>query len=375
MIPIIQILTQIYRSTAYGAPTSVPPPGSVDLLVAGFACVDYSNLNNKKKISIEKNFAKKGTTKKKGCKASAIPQGCEASVDQKSSPDGEGTGSKKASGETKDVVDLEAQEAKETGESSATFQFIVDYIDKYRPPVIILENVVGAPWTYVCDKLRSKAYLPLHHKLDTKKYYLPHTRQRIYLIAVDVKDLKTKELECAQDAKNKWLELMGKLERPASSPVEAFLLDELDPRLHRARVAISRGQDEDEYAQRDVEWSKCQGRHLKTRNDDHLGSGRPVTEWIENGPSRMVDYGDAVWTKRQVPRVKDTLDISFLRAARRGYDDGYKPYVLLIKFLEPLLTTSQEISGLVAKCGPQQRQCTLGDYRMHNAYGNSILDI
>ena len=304
------VTNRMPRSTAYGVPTPVPPRGSVDLLVAGFACVDYSNLNNKKKMELVSS---------KPLQSFNLPSNEETGAGMSGLPAKEATVAKGSRGNQK------AGEAPEAGESSATLHFILEYIDKYRPPLIILENVLGAPWEMVCQKLRETAYLPLRHKLDTKDYYLPHTRLRGYLIAINVEGMAQAQLQSVEAATIKWCESMTLLERPASSSVEAFLLDELDPRLHRARVAIARGQDDDDRAVREVQWDKCQSRHLEVRNTQHLGSGRPVTEWIEHGPSRMVDYGDAIWMRQQVPRIKDTLDISFLRAACRGYDVGYKP--------------------------------------------------
>ena len=303
------------RSTAYGVPTPVPPRGSVDLLVAGFACVDYSNLNNKKKMELVSS---------KSLQSSNPSHNEEAGLEGESGG-AKGLPAKEATTAGESKGNEKAREAPEAGESSATLHFILEYIDKYRPPLVILENVLGAPWEMVCQKLEETAYLPLRHRLDTKDYYLPHTRLRGYLIAINVEGMAQKQLQPVKTATMKWCESMTLLERPASSPVEAFLLDELDPRLHRARVAIAGGQEDDDRAVREVQWDKCQSRHLEIRNSKHLGSGRPVTEWIEHGPSRMVDYGDAIWMRQQVPRIKDTLDISFLRAAYRGYDVGYKP--------------------------------------------------
>jgi site-specific DNA-cytosine methylase len=129
--------------------------------VAGTSCVDYSNLNNEKK-------------------------------------------------------GLDAQ-----GESGQTFRGMMTWIEKNDPPIIILENVCNAPWEQIAQRFRDKgrvAHTPggLHGpigcrqlncvltakyrgekwyptlekgyqshfmRVDTKRYYIPHTRTRVYLFA------------------------------------------------------------------------------------------------------------------------------------------------------------------------------------------------
>ena len=111
--------------TAYGALVDVPnTPGSVDILIAGTSCVDYSNLNNQKKNMEEK------------------------------------------------------------GESGATFYGMLRWIEKAKPPIVIIENVYGAPWNDKVALFEERGYSATFVRLDTKDYYIPHTRQRGYLFAV-----------------------------------------------------------------------------------------------------------------------------------------------------------------------------------------------
>ncbi|MCS4558971.1 DNA cytosine methyltransferase, partial [Shewanella sp. C32] len=83
-------ITYVFSVTAYGSRQKVP--GNADIVIAGFSCVDFSALNNRKKKLSEK------------------------------------------------------------GESGVTFYGIRSYIEKYRPPLIILENVKNAPWKIVAEK-------------------------------------------------------------------------------------------------------------------------------------------------------------------------------------------------------------------------------
>lgn len=245
-------------TTAYGS--TVPIPGDVDLLVAGFSCVDFSNLNVKK------------------------------------------------------------QELTGSGESGDTFRAVFNYANVWRPAMIVLENVCSAPWETIRKVWQSEGlYAAEFVKLDTKQYYIPHTRQRGYMLCIDKKRCKR-----ADAMVKKWAELMVQLRRPASSSIEAFLLDEDDPRVHRGREELSKSIAGEDRGPREVDWTKCQGRHQDYRSDLFLGPKRPMTGWQDNGSCKMPDYAWADWGVKQVERIWDTLEISLLRNARRGYDSQYK---------------------------------------------------
>src|SRR5262249_4538822 len=124
--------------TCYGAEKIVP--GDCDLLVAGTSCVDYSGLNNSKK-----------------------------SID-------------------------------EGGESGTTFFAMMKWVRKHRPKIGNLENVSGAPWPKMRDEFRKAGYSSEFCRFDTKDYYIPHTRSRGYLVAMDSNrsDLASKWVQMVQ---------------------------------------------------------------------------------------------------------------------------------------------------------------------------------
>ena len=234
-------------------------PGDADILVAGFSCVDFSYLN-----AWRKNLD-------------------------------------------------------DVGESGDTFRAILNYARKYRPPLIVLENVCSAPWREIESAWRKFGYAAKHIRLDTKQYYIPHTRQRGYMICID-----KEKLQGADAAVAKWETLMGSFERQASSPVDAFLLKEDDTRLQRAREELirdSRGQDK---SAREVDWTTCMGRHITTREENKLGFSHAITRWVIGGYSEFFDYGWLEWSRHQVDRIKDTIDIHTLRNVQRGFDSSFK---------------------------------------------------
>eukprot|EP00959_Pyramimonas_sp_CCMP1952_P111972 2341900-Pyramimonas_sp.AAC.1 len=53
---------------------------------------------------------------------------------------------------------------------------MMNWVKKFRPPVVILENVCSAPWEGVADRFREIGYNAQFTRLDTKFYYIPHTR-------------------------------------------------------------------------------------------------------------------------------------------------------------------------------------------------------
>ena len=253
-----ELIGSTEATSAYGATTRIP--GDVDLLVAGFSCVDFSNLNNNK------------------------------------------------------------QNLEDTGESGDTFRAILHYAKTWRPTIIVLENVLNAPWAKIQKVWEENAnYSAEWVKPDTKSYYLPQTRMRGYMICID-----KNKLGSATSSAKKWASIMKSLERPVSSSVEAFLLPDDDPRVHKGREEMSKGARGDEKAPREVSWVKCQGRHQDYRADLLLGSKRPYTGWEDNGSASMPDYAWTDWGKGQVERIWDTFEMSHLRCAKRGFDSQYK---------------------------------------------------
>ncbi|TFY66733.1 hypothetical protein EVG20_g4345 [Dentipellis fragilis] len=225
--------------TAYGSKAAVP--GNVDILVAGTSCVDYSNLNNEKKG------------------------------------------------------------LKDRGESGRTFFGMQSWVKNHRPPLVILENVCSAPWDGVEKEFEKIGYSATHLKLDTKNYYIPHTRQRGYLLAVDKK-------RCA--IPGEWKEMMKSLTRPASASLDAFLLSSDDPRIHQAREKLV--QESYNGAGRRTgrtDWGRCESRHQRTRLEENLGAKRPLTNWDEVSSKRPVKGVDPSF-KTQVWNLSQNVDRS-----------------------------------------------------------------
>ncbi|KAJ3177421.1 hypothetical protein HDU87_004440 [Geranomyces variabilis] len=247
-----------FAPTAYGALRVVP--GNVDVLVSGTSCVDFSNLNNQKKSLTDK------------------------------------------------------------GESGKTFRGMMRYVAKHRPSIIIMENVCSAEWkTEIVPAIEKENYHVLTVHLDTKLYYIPHTRTRGYLFAV-AKEFPTANTKMPAT----WRELVQSLVRPASMPLEAFLLAEDDPRVQKARQnwtkpeGLRRGR---------TEWTRCESRHKKARDEEELGTLRPLTEWQDGGISTLMQSSWQTWANMQTERVLDLMDIVYMRLAKDHVDASFKTLV------------------------------------------------
>lgn len=238
--------------TAYGA--EVPIPADVDVLIAGFVCKDLSRLNNKQK-----------------------------GLD-------------------------------EDGESGDTWRAIYSYAKRFRPAVVLLENVKGrsALWDKVVlmwDKIGYEATWLIR---DTKCYYIPQTRERMYMVAIE----RSKFGKGVDEAVVQWQESMEKLQRQCSSPYEAWLATTLhETSDHVALVS-------------EVNWDLCKLRYDHIRADERLGILRPVTKWSENGTIMPPSFANRAWYNSQSSRVYDAIDVAYLQAASKGYDSLYKMAVL-----------------------------------------------
>jgi site-specific DNA-cytosine methylase len=198
--------------TAYGAEAKIP--SGLDLLVAGFVCKDLSTLNSR-------------------------PKGLN-----------------------------------EDGESGDTWRAIYSYAKRCRPSIVLLENVRGLSklWNEVVSRWDEIGYEAAWLIRDTKRYYVPQTRERMYMIAIERshygKDVKK--------AVTHWQDLMEKLQRQCSSPYEAWLKNELNGSSdHSALIS-------------EVDWALCKLRYDHIRSEEQLGILRPVTKWSENGTVRYV---------------------------------------------------------------------------------------
>lgn len=244
--------------TAFGALEAVPrEKGSVDLLVAGTSCVDYSNLNREKKTIEEK------------------------------------------------------------GESGQTFYGMYSWVQRARPPVVLLENVCGAPWEGMVKNFEAIGYDAKATRLDTKRFYIPQTRTRGYLLAVA---REASEL----DVTERWVKQLKKMERPASASLEAFMLDAHDPRVLSARHDLKHCARN----KNDVPWDKCEARHARVRADEELGSKRPVTNWAHGtSQAALPDFAWRDWAGAQTERVLDSIDIDYIRLVTTGQDAHFKTSV------------------------------------------------
>lgn len=240
-------------TTAYGGKVAVPR--DVDLLIAGTSCVDYSMLNKHKK-----------------------------------------------------TVD-------DGGESGDTYTAVLAYCKAFRPSIVLLENVLGAPWDRMLSDYKKIGYVSTGAFLDTKRFHIPQTRQRGYMVCFDQRATSVS----LEGAGKKWTELMSYFKRPASSPVSSFLLPG-DQRRTQQHI-------KDDAPTREIDWTRCELRHTDMRQDLRLGNGRPVTHWSENGSVLVPEGGDPTWYYRMPERIWDLLDIAVMRNALPDhgfYDPWYK---------------------------------------------------
>jgi len=196
---------------------------------------------------------------------------------------------------------------------------MLQWVNKHQPPVVILENVCGAPWDKVVQYFDEIDYDAQHCRLDTKEFYIPHTRTRVYLFATP-RNNSTKPHLAA-----KWEKTVKDLRRPWSAPFESFLLHTDDPHIHRARLDLASAKEHKDGVQRKAtDWNRCESRHQRARQEEALGIMRPLTSWQEAGVCKGLDWTWNDWLLAQTERVLDLLEISTLRMAKDGIDSGYK---------------------------------------------------
>lgn len=200
---------------------------------------------------------------------------------------------------------------------------MVKWIRRAQPQIILLENVSGAPWDQKVRLLSEIGYAATFTRIDTKQYYIPQTRQRGYLFAV------RSSKKQSDPRPTKWMNLVKALKRPASAPLDAFMLPNDDPRVLRGRAKLtaeSLNASGENRAGR-TDWTKCETRHQRCRSTEQLGDQRPLTEWSETTAVTMPGFAWNDWTGAQVNRIHDLMDINTLRMAQLDMDCTYKTMV------------------------------------------------
>jgi site-specific DNA-cytosine methylase len=247
-----------HAHTAFGSLEEVPRKrGDVDILVAGTSCVDYSNLNTSKKT------------------------------------------------------------LEQLGESGQTFYGMFKWVQRARPPLVLLENVCGAPWKGMIRNFETINYHAQATRLDTKNYYLPQTRTRGYMLAIA-------DEVALPDVIYRWEKQLRALERDASASLEAFMLDAHDPRVLAAREDLSYKRKDKE----DTPWDKCEARHARVRIEEKIGQKRPLTNWVHGvNVASLPDFAWRDWAGAQTERVLDSIDIDYIRLVKQHEDANFKTSV------------------------------------------------
>jgi site-specific DNA-cytosine methylase len=240
-------------TTAYGARVKVP--GEIDILIAGTSCVDNSALNPTKIKRTE--FGDEMVARKKA--------------------------------EQLRKMDMQTLSNSKMGESGQTFFGMMSWVQKHKPTVVILENVVNALWELMRQQFILEGYHAEFVRLDTKHYYIPHTRTRTYLFAV----LKSDAVHT--ETAKKWVTKVKEMARPSTDSLEQFLLPADDPRIMKIREDMEA--DLRMKSRSRVDWEKCAQRHKHERESRLIGSQRPVTNWEEGGTCRIPDFGWQEWAK------------------------------------------------------------------------------
>lgn len=122
------------------------------------------------------------------------------------------------------------------GESGDTWLAVYTYAKRFRPSIVLLENAkaLRRTWDSVILEWDNIGYEATWLYRDTKNYYLPQARERIYMIAIDWRS----STKAPREAVTQWRDIMISLERQCSSPYEAFLVDTLqEPSDHNVLLS------------------------------------------------------------------------------------------------------------------------------------------
>jgi len=200
---LFQDCTQMGRKRAFDVISGEPRPipGEIDLLVAGFSCKDLSMMN-----SFRKTLA-------------------------------------------------------EMGQSGSTLRGVLDYAERYRPRIILLENVwaiakannIGFRQVdLVMEGLKARGYAAGYKLMNSCDYFLPQIRHRIWMwgIRVDDKapddagaaDCYARAVAATKQVERKFNDILTGLEEPSALHFEDYMLDDDHPDV-RAHIRHVKSKD------------------------------------------------------------------------------------------------------------------------------------
>jgi len=161
--------------------------------------------------------------------------------------------------------------------------------------------------------------------VDTKKYYIPQTRERGYMVCIDKERFK-KESE-RKELLREWKKILKLLESPASVSTDDMLFaakDDVEVELSPAATVLEEISME---KQNVIPWDKAKKDYYEYRQQRGYGHKRTLTFWGDKGSKRLPDFW-ALAMNREKERPLEVTEIAHLRNIARGFDDRYYRYVI-----------------------------------------------
>jgi SNF2 family DNA or RNA helicase/site-specific DNA-cytosine methylase len=278
-------------------------PGNLDMLIAGTSCVDFSHLNTNKKGLGAKTHEDLDERSKKLIKA--FMNKAELAAKAQNAP----VPKSQMSDDFKRWLRIIWSMISIEGESTRTFMAMLGYCIRFRPKIIILENVSSAPWDAMTKFwLPEIGYAATNVKVDSKSYLIPQTRNRGYLVAYDFHVYHADAIKCA----TLWPDLMKDMaSKDNHLPLENFLLQRSDPRLHEARYLEERALDR---LIKPSAAKQCVMRHETERMEHALpAESHPYTKLDSRSNVTPRDDCWRLYVRSKGLRVQDLLDINYLK--------------------------------------------------------------
>jgi len=221
------------------------------------------------------------------------------------------------------------------------FYGVVDYIKKYQPRAFILENVQGlmmsnkggaAPIAFVIKILRSIPGYQVHYwKVDTRNFYLPQHRVRVYIVGVHTKRARLRR------PLRDWDELLEALQSPPKYEAHSYMLQDSEPEVRSLHRDLSRRSQfcfrrstwrtvsaqaralKRHHGSRGFRWIS---KHVRLRNKYGMGDDQPLTGnllgWTSFLSTRMRDVLEITAKKVESAIRRPAVESTYIAEISRG---------------------------------------------------------
>lgn len=218
----------------------------------------------------------------------------------------------------------------EMGQSGATLRGCFDYVERYRPRLVILENVFAIDRAdqhglkqvnIVMEGLRARGYAAAYNLCNSCDYYVPQVRHRIWMWGVRLTEeqpppgavdaMVAKAIKAGAAVAPRVRQLLRMLEEPSALHFDDFMLPDDDPRVQDfSRQMCAKGCRQREKTKANADKTAKRSENAKLTWQQKYSMHRSKLDYAQERP--YTSERGARWKMMLNDRLLELLDLKCL---------------------------------------------------------------